>query len=145
MSGISLKIKRIARVLVLFFLIKYSASFKVAVAGASGYIGRCVVRELVNRGIPTVSIVRSLDLPTITQNYLIGSNIVETDILNIDSSNALFESHRPNVAINCLASRVGVARDAWAVDYNGGLNLLNSLEKYNDNGKNHYVMLSAFW
>lgn len=118
---------------------------KVAVAGASGYIGRQVVSELVRRQIPTISLVRSLDMPALTKACLEGSHIVLCDVLDNESIDKVFENTNPTAAIVCLASRSGVAREAWSVDYQGGVNILDALIKCNQFSlQPHYVLLSAF-
>ena len=58
-------------------------------------------------------------------------------------------SFRPTTIICCLASRSGVKRDAFAVDYQGGSNLVESLKLLKINSTNHeirphFVLLSAF-
>ena len=47
---------------------------------------------------------------------------------------------KPTAGICCLASRSGLGKDSWAVDYGGGLNFLRALEMH----QAHYVLLSAF-
>ena len=114
------------------------------VTGATGYIGRSVVRELVKRNIPTISVVRSTDFTEITSNYLEGSSIVVADVLDPDEIDKIMIDHDPSVSICCLASRSGIAKDAWNVDYKGGLNVLNAFSKYSTSKCPHFVLLSAF-
>ena len=124
----------------------------VVVAGATGYIGRAVVRELVKRKIPTYAIVRSQNsMSEITRACLQGSNIIECDSLDPEDVDRTILFIRPSSLINCLASRNGLPADSWAVDYGGGVNLLKSLlisSQQNTMGITsapcHYVMLSAF-
>jgi divinyl chlorophyllide a 8-vinyl-reductase len=116
----------------------------VVIAGATGYIGRQVVKELVQRGISTTSLIRSTELSKLTKECLNGSNLVLCDVLNSISVDETFSRIQPTVAIVCLASRSGVRREAWSVDYQGGANILRALEKYNPNQSGHYVLLSAF-
>jgi divinyl chlorophyllide a 8-vinyl-reductase len=119
---------------------------KVAVAGATGYIGRAVVKDLVRRGVPTISICRSTEINDITRQYLKGSKIVICDVLDPDSVSDLFAEYNPSSVVCCIASRSGVAREAWSVDYAGGLNLLKALEESRRSRirQNHFVLLSAF-
>ena len=93
---------------------------RVVVAGATGYIGRNMVKELFQRGIPTASLVRSLNtIPPLTKKYLEGSEIIVCDVLDKDSLRKTFDEFKPTAAVCCLASRSGVAREAWTVDYQG--------------------------
>jgi divinyl chlorophyllide a 8-vinyl-reductase len=122
---------------------------RVIVAGASGYIGRSVVRELVTRGINCAAIVRSTELSSITNKFLQGSDIIECDVLDPLQTEKVLIEYQPTSAICCLASRSGVKRDAYAVDYQGGKNVLDALMvsfKLRSSNKNrpHYTLLSAF-
>jgi len=132
------------------------------VAGATGYIGRSVVKELVDRGIETISVVRSQkSIPDLTLHYLKGSNIIECDVSQRKDIYDTMQKHKPDAVVCCLASRSGVGRDAWAIDYLASVNILHALESIcsrseqdansnsNEdaiiNSKNpHYVLLSAF-
>ena len=113
---------------------------RVVVAGASGYIGRAVVKELVQRGIPTTALVRSTEgMSVLTRRTLEGSDVTVCDVQNATECLALFSRLQPSSVVCCLASRSGVKKDAYKVDYGCGANLLNAL---GDGG--HYVLLSAF-
>lgn len=126
---------------------------RVIVAGATGYIGRQVVRELVSRGIPTTSLVRSLDIPKATLQLLQGSELSLCDVMETSSLDQVFSTTKPSAAIICLASRSGVSRDAWAIDYQAGANVVEALEKFGQQPTKqmqkqkvlpHCVFLSAF-
>lgn len=119
---------------------------RVVVAGASGYIGRAVVSELVNRGISCAAIVRSSDMSSITSKFLQGSDIIECDVLDPLQTEKVLLDYQPTSAICCLASRSGVKRDAYAVDYEGGKNVLDALmlSSRNNNNRCHYTLLSAY-
>eukprot|EP01031_Cornospumella_fuschlensis_P037481 gene37481-45517_t len=116
---------------------------KVAVAGSSGYIGRQVVKELLRREIPTIALVRSKDLPTKTLEYLQGAEIVQCNILNPQEVVDTYTLHAPAATVCCLASRSGVKRDVWAVDYQGSLNVLESQESV-QRAQKQFVLLSAY-
>eukprot|EP01038_Epipyxis_sp_PR26KG_P014174 gene14174-19019_t len=127
------------------------AKLKVVVAGATGYIGRQVVQELVSRGIPTMALVRSLNITPKTAEFLKGAELSRCDVLDPEDVTNIFQQHQPSAVICCLASRSGIKNDAWAVDYGASYNLLKSLETVSNNNKNnnnadkgHYVLLSAF-
>ena len=123
------------------------------VAGATGYIGRSVVRELVAQGIPTAALVRSFDMPEKTAECLRGATSIQCDVLDAESTKDAYSKFKPSSTICCLASRSGVKLDAWAVDYGGGLNLLQSQEFIADTiysqqerstAACNFVLLSAF-
>lgn len=110
---------------------------KVFVAGASGTIGRAVVRTLVADGHEVIAQLRS-DHPVIPD--FDGSQPV---ILNPARARALamaLDEHRPQAVISCLASRSGAPRDARAVDYQANANLLAAAQGA---GTEHLVLLSA--
>jgi divinyl chlorophyllide a 8-vinyl-reductase len=116
---------------------------RVVVAGASGYIGRQVVRELIRRDIPTIALTRSLNLPEPTLECLKGSQIVVCNVENKFEVNELYKTFNPFATICCLASRSGVKKDAWAVDYQAGSNLLHAQEEVSLLDE-RFVLLSAF-
>ncbi len=123
---------------------------RVMVAGATGYIGRAVVQELVNRQVEVCSIIRTdLDeVPEYTAKYLKGSTSMKVNVLNKEEVEAAILEYEPTSVICCLASRDGISQNAWAIDYGGGSNLLKGLEKLNEDKPAsvppHYVLLSAF-
>ena len=57
---------------------------RVVVAGATGYIGRAVVKELVSRGVPTIALVRQdlADVGDSTRQFLKGAETIKCDALN---------------------------------------------------------------
>jgi divinyl chlorophyllide a 8-vinyl-reductase len=115
---------------------------RVVVAGATGYIGRRVVQELVSRRIPVAALVRSIPsaTDTIARQYLNGSEIIVCNALNEMETMAQLDAFKPTAGICCLASRSGLGKDSWAVDYGGGVNFLRALETH----QAHIVLLSAF-
>lgn len=100
------------------------------VAGATGYIGRAVVSELVSRGIPVGALLRQdiESVPSTTRSYLEGAEIITCDVLDKEALTECVMGYQPDTAICCLASRDGLGKNAWAIDYGGGSNLLQSLE-----------------
>jgi len=116
---------------------------RVLVSGASGYIGRSVVKELVSRGIETGALIRpNAVIPPKTLKYFDGAQIIECDVLNSTDASKKFQSFNPSATICCLASRSGVSRDSWNVDYSAGLNTVNALAELPAAG--HFVLLSAY-
>ena len=86
-----------------------STSQRVIVGGASGYIGRQVVKQLVARGITTAALVRSdpSELSETTLRYFQGAEIIKCDVLDATSTDHSFLSFQPTAVICCLASRSG--------------------------------------
>lgn len=116
---------------------------KVVVVGATGYIGKATVRELVRRGYQTVAVVRDA-AKSGTEPKFAGANIVEADVCNpgsLTANGGPFEKGTVDVVISCLASRSGSKKDSFAIDYQA---TLNCLEAARAAGARHFVMLSAF-
>lgn len=86
-----------------------SSTQRVIVGGASGYIGRQVVKQLVKRGISTAALIRSdpSELSEITLKYFEGAEIIKCDVLDATSTDHSFLSFHPTAVICCLASRSG--------------------------------------
>lgn len=141
---------------------------RVMVAGATGYIGRSVVKQLVGQGIPTGALVRSIEsIPSTTGEYLQGAELIQCDVCEEDSVANAYSAFQPTSTICCLASRSGIKSDSYRVDYGGGRNVFLAQERlaeeYYDARSNqkvpkfpwntelktaptsfHYVLLSAY-
>ena len=108
----------------------------VLVAGASGYIGRAVVEELIKRGYFVYVIVRQ-------NTKFAQSNASNLTVLSVDidkKENWTQQLPEVDVIISCLASRSGRAQDASYVDY--GLN--SDLLRFACKTKvQHFILLSA--
>lgn len=117
----------------------------VAVAGATGYIGRAVVRECVRRGYKTLALVREESADRAQSSAdLKGSEIVKTELSSTSTlSENVFGKQKVDVVISCIASRSGVPEDAWRVDHGANVNLLDAALA-SGNKPAHFVMLSAF-
>lgn len=122
------------------------------IAGATGYIGKSVVREAVRQGYQTIALVRDpakLDTPEGQQSFggfFDGAQVVQCDVTDEASLNEVFETimkENKNIeaVVSCLASRSGVKKDAYLIDYQATLNCLNAGRKV---GAKHFVLLSAF-
>ena len=119
---------------------------RVAVFGATGYIGRFVVKELVERGYQVMAFAREssgiggrkgqadvvADFP--------GAEVRFGDVTNPASLATHAFNEPTDVVISCLASRTGGKKDSWAIDYEANLNTYNEGRKA---GVAHFVMLSA--
>jgi len=115
---------------------------RVTVVGATGYIGKAVVRDLVRRGYPTSAVVRDAGSAASEPKFN-GAKLVEADVCdpnNLAASSA-FGKGNIDVVISCLASRSGSKKDSFAIDYQATLNCLNAAR---DAGARHFVLLSAF-
>lgn len=111
---------------------------RVLLAGATGYIGRFVTRELVARGYRVVCPVRDdVALPGELPH-------IEKHIVNVCDSAAMSTLNlgdEPLAAvISCLASRSGGIQDAWAVDHRGNSNVMTVAK---NNGAQRFILLSA--
>ena len=113
---------------------------KVVVVGASGYIGKAVVRESVRRGYPTTAVVRDASAAAGEANFK-GANVVQADVTQPATLGGPLSSGNVDVVISCLASRSGSKKDSFAIDYQATLNCLEAAKAA---GARHFVMLSAF-
>lgn len=111
----------------------------VLVLGASGTIGRAVVRELVEQGFQTFAFVRPGG--SVDENAFQGAEIRYGDVTDAASvCKDAFADTRFDAVISCLASRSGSPKDAEAVDFQANLNTLKVAEEA---GVDHFILLSA--
>ncbi|KAB2009705.1 hypothetical protein ES319_D10G185800v1 [Gossypium barbadense] len=133
-----------------------SASFRnknpkdinVLVVGSTGYIGKFVVKELINRGFNVIAIarersgIRGKNSKEDTLSDLNGANVCFSDVTNLD----ILEKSVKNlgfpidVVVSCLASRTGGVKDSWKIDYEATKNSLVAGKNF---GASHFVLLSA--
>uniref|UniRef100_A0A0D9VU06 Divinyl chlorophyllide a 8-vinyl-reductase, chloroplastic n=1 Tax=Leersia perrieri TaxID=77586 RepID=A0A0D9VU06_9ORYZ len=119
----------------------------VLVTGATGYIGRFVVRELLRRGHPVVAVARSRsgvrgrNGPDEVVADLAPARVVFSDVTDADALLSDLSPHGPiHAAVCCLASRGGGVQDSWRVDYRATLHTLQAARGL---GAAHFVLLSA--
>ncbi|HEV7228085.1 NAD(P)H-binding protein [Brevundimonas sp.] len=113
-----------------------SRTLRVLVLGATGDIGRATVAVLVDRGHAVVAVVRRSGT-----NMPAGAEVRVAQATDPTSlSRDGFRGERFDAVISCLASRTGVAADAWAVDHQANLNALRAAQAA---GVPHFVLLSA--
>ncbi len=120
---------------------------RIFVVGATGYIGKFVVRELVARGYDVVSFARErsgVGASTTagkTREELKGSEVRFGDVGNPDSlmNNGIRGEHF-DVVVSCLTSRTGGIKDAWNIDYQATRNALDAGMKA---GATQFLLLSA--
>ncbi|GMH35648.1 hypothetical protein BSKO_03516 [Bryopsis sp. KO-2023] len=116
---------------------------KALVVGSTGYIGKFVVKELVNRGYDVTAFAREKSgvKGATSQDDLVkefpGVNFMFGDVTSVDS----IKSVGPvDVVISCLASRTGGKKDSWLIDYQATKNALDAGQEL---GAKHFVLLSA--
>ena len=116
---------------------------KVVIVGATGYIGKYVVKESVRRGYETVAVVRRG--ANTQSDFFQGSRVVYADVTDPESIANCFNTENKEgqitTTISCLASRSGVEKDSYLIDYQATSNTLNAARKIN---ANQFILLSAF-
>jgi divinyl chlorophyllide a 8-vinyl-reductase len=135
------------------FSMQMSASKKTAVvAGATGYIGKWVVQEANRQGYNTIALVRdkskieSKEGQALYGKHFSGAEIVECDVCDPEQLTKTMKqiaSEKGSIdgIISCLASRSGIKKDAYAIDYQATKNCLDAGMEV---GARHFVLLSAF-
>lgn len=113
---------------------------RIALAGASGTIGRAAVRRLLEEGHAVTCLLRedtsdpSPDLPS-------GARFERVDFASAESLDAAIAALAPTTLISCIASRSGAPRDAWEVDHRINSRLLRAAER--SGSVSHFILLSA--
>ncbi len=109
---------------------------RVLLAGATGYIGQAVLRELMAQGHEVVALVRAgRPLTTDAQDLVTRIEVSLTDGADWDQ-----QVPPVDVVISCLASRSGAPRDARQVEFEANRKLLEYAERVS---ARHFVLLSA--
>lgn len=129
--------------LLLGFITTYSFQLymnkRVVIVGATGYIGKYVVRESVRRGYDTVAIVRPGSQPK--DDYFKGANVIYADVASQEAIQSIAFEQKTDAVISCLASRSGTKDDSYAIDYQATLNCLNAARSKN---VDQFILLSAY-
>jgi divinyl chlorophyllide a 8-vinyl-reductase len=113
---------------------------RVVIVGATGYIGKFVVKESIRRGYDTIAVVREGSEPK--DDFFKEATVVVGDVSDENSIlNAAFLNQKTDVVISCLASRSGTKSDSYAIDYQATLNTLNAAKTAK---AGHFILLSAF-
>jgi divinyl chlorophyllide a 8-vinyl-reductase len=111
----------------------------VAVFGASGTIGRAVVKRLVREGHSVTAVVRAGSEHTLAEFE--QATIIAVDVGDpAELAQRVFGGGSYDSVISCLASRSGAPKDAWAIDYQANANLLTAAKQA---GVAQFVLLSA--
>lgn len=120
---------------------------RVFVLGATGTIGQATVRALVRRGHDVVCFVRPRAgpggrlAPEDTARLLHGASLRFGNVTDAASlARDGFRGERFDALVSCLASRTGMARDAWAIDHAAHVTALKAALQA---GVTHMVLLSA--
>lgn len=110
----------------------------ICIAGASGTIGRALVRECVARGHAVTALVRRADAGALPE--LAGAVVRTLDLSDEQKVRAALAALESDAVISCIASRSGAPADAEAVDFLANLHLLRAAEAA---GAAHFLLLSA--
>ncbi|XP_002987313.2 divinyl chlorophyllide a 8-vinyl-reductase, chloroplastic [Selaginella moellendorffii] len=126
---------------------KPAEEVSVMVTGSTGYIGRFVVKELLNRGYKVVAVARqgSNANPSVEEEKSSSGSLecVTGDVTNKESLEKSLTSQgigKIDVVVCCLASRSGGVADSWNIDYQASR---NSFDVGLELGASHLVLLSA--
>ncbi|UEX76307.1 NAD(P)H-binding protein [Spiribacter halobius] len=112
---------------------------RIIVAGATGYIGRHVARELIGRGHRVVSLARATRQPLPPE--LAGSEVRTAEVCDSASlAREGFAGEPVDAVVSCIASRSGGITDAWRVDYAANRKLLAAARAA---GVRQFLLLSA--
>jgi len=112
---------------------------RVVVVGATGYIGKFVVKECIRRGHETIALVRPGSAPK--DDFFNGAQVVYGDVTDESSIRQVAFEKKTDAVISCLASRSGTESDSYKIDYQATLNSLNAARSAK---VDHFVLLSAF-
>ena len=120
---------------------------RIFVAGATGYIGQHLARELVARGHQVVCLVRrhsgiaGSNGPEQVRQTLAGCEVRIGEVTDSASLQADgFRGEQFDAVVSCLASRTGGIEDSWRIDYQATRQLLDASL---DSGASQFLLLSA--
>lgn len=114
------------------------------------------MRESVRQGYDTIALVRdkskveSEEGKALYGQFFEGATVVECDVCDVDALTKTMAEINENAPtkkiesiISCLASRSGIKKDAYAIDYQATLNTLTAGRSSLVSAR-HFVLLSAF-
>lgn len=108
---------------------------RVCLAGATGTIGQATARALAARGYEVVSFLRRRPDRAAPE----GARFVDfSDPASLAQDG--FANERFDAVVSCMASRTGAPKDAWAIDHQAHVNLLEAAKAA---GVQKFVQLSA--
>ncbi|WP_461415645.1 NAD(P)H-binding protein [Gemmatimonas sp.] len=106
--------------------------------GATGTIGRATVRALVRHGHEVMCFVRARSgAPPVIPGVTVRTGDI-TSAASVTRDG--FRGEPFDAVVSCLASRSGGPKDAWAIDHQAHLHVLEGAKQV---GATHYVLLSA--
>ena len=120
---------------------------RVFLVGATGTIGRATARALVGRGHEVVCFVRPRSGPSVALagdervRPLEGAEVRFGDVTDpVSLARDGVRSERFDTLVSCLTSRTGAPGDAWAIDHDAHLKVLDAARAA---GVSHVVLLSS--
>jgi divinyl chlorophyllide a 8-vinyl-reductase len=124
-----------------------NASKRVFVIGATGTIGRAVVQALIYQGFEVVCFIRPRSMKKeLHQNeqresLFAGASVRYGEVSDPQSIQEQgLQGEKFDVLVSCLASRTGAPKDAWAIDHQAHLSILEAAKSA---GIAHFILLSA--
>lgn len=106
---------------------------RVFIVGASGYIGRCVTRELARRGHEVVAFARPRSGvggradEAATRRLLDGAEVRFGEVTDPASlAREGFRGERFDAVVSCLATRTGGVEDSWRIEHDANCSLLEA-------------------
>jgi divinyl chlorophyllide a 8-vinyl-reductase len=121
-----------------------NSSKRIFVIGATGTIGRATVQALVRQGHDVVCFIRArAEKKRSSQAEVLfeGASIRYGEVSDPHSiSEQGFKNEKFDVLVSCLASRTGAPKDAWAIDHQAHIHVLEAAKSA---GVAHFILLSA--
>lgn len=120
-----------------------TAHQRVFMLGATGTIGQATVQALLRQGHEVVCFSRqkSQAAQEQEQEQVAGVTWRYGDVSKpSDVAGLGFQGEHFDVVVSCMASRTGAPSDAWAIDHQAHLNVLQAAQSA---GVQHFVLLSA--
>ncbi len=121
-----------------------NSSKRIFVIGATGTIGRATVQALVRQGHDVVCFIRARAKKNENSQAEVlfeGASIRYGDVRDPHSiSEQGFKNEKFHVLVSCLASRTGAPKDAWAIDHQAHIHVLEAAKSA---GVAHFILLSA--
>ncbi len=110
---------------------------RVLVVGATGTAGRAATRALIAAGHHVTCILR----PKNDDPVAVGARLHFASVTNAASLRDYgFAGETFDVVVSCIASRTGAPDDAWAIDHDANVGVL---EQAKAAGVGHFILLSA--
>ncbi len=109
----------------------------IVLAGCTGYIGKELVKLLLDSGYSIICPVRNIE--NATKYISTRQNLI---LVNYEDLKETIErsSLRPTILVSCIASRSGGVKDSWDVEYDANMKLLQLASKFQFK---RFILLSA--